>query len=156
VKGGAGGSPTVPGAPGVSGANPERIDRTSGYRGLGDPRVQRRKRTYRRTRGTSSGHRGCRLGPQRTANLFRISARDTATALGAESAFVFAPGYACREMIAKLTFGQFECCGREYNCRGVRATGDVLTVATVALDHHQWLCGALITNVSTITTAGDR
>jgi hypothetical protein len=58
-------------------------------------------------------------------------------------------------MIAKLTFRQFECCGREYNRSGVRAAGDVLAVATVALDHHQWLGGALITNVSTITTAGD-
>jgi hypothetical protein len=58
-------------------------------------------------------------------------------------------------MIAKLTFGQFECFGREYNRRGVRAAGDMLAVATVALDHHQWLRGAFVSDIATITTAGD-
>jgi hypothetical protein len=68
---------------------------------------------------------------------------------------VFASGDACREMIAKLTFRQFEGCGREYDRRGVRAASDVLAVATVALDHHQWLRGALVSDIATITTTGD-
>ena len=32
----------------------------------------------------------------------------------------------------------------------------MLAVTTMALDHHQWLRGALVTDMSTITTAGDR
>jgi hypothetical protein len=58
-------------------------------------------------------------------------------------------------MMAQLTFRQFERCYGKYNRRSVRTAGNMLAIATMTLDHHHWLRAALVTDISTITTADD-
>ena len=81
---------------------------------------------------------------------------ESRTAIGAEAALVLATGCAGREMILELALCETECGERHENARDESTAGDFLAIATVALECHERLGGAFVTNRSTDAAAGER
>jgi hypothetical protein len=76
----------------------------------------------------------------------RFRAGNARAALRAKTAFVLSAGQAWSEMIAQFTSGQLKrLCRHEHGGREP-ATRDVLAIATMAFEHHNWLSRAFVTN----------
>ncbi len=98
----------------------------------------------------------CQDSDKRRIASFKFASRNSRSAFRTKTPLVLPASDAGRKMVAQLPARKSKCFSRQQHAGNKSAPSRLLTIATMAFKHHDWLSGGFVTNRAARAPASER